>query len=136
MAGSIGLRSGGEGRSATRGTSESWPVRAALTLTALAFLVFFLGLPLGAVFTEALRNGVGAYLDALRDPDAWAAIRLTLLTAAIAVPLAYTGRRFARLNRGLRVASGLLSLGFGLFLTYRVGIVDGLFTGRVLWAPH
>src|SRR5690606_11421777 len=44
-------------------------------------------LPLIAVFMEALRNGWGAYIDALRDPEAWAAIRLTLLTAAIAVPI-------------------------------------------------
>ncbi|MGE5490662.1 MAG: sulfate ABC transporter permease subunit CysW, partial [Actinomycetota bacterium] len=44
-------------------------------------------LPLAAVFAEALRKGAGAYLEALREPDAWAAIRLTLVTAAIAVPL-------------------------------------------------
>ncbi|MGE0119879.1 MAG: sulfate ABC transporter permease subunit CysW [Dongiaceae bacterium] len=58
-----------------------------LTLTALAFLLLFLLLPLAAVFIEALRHGVGAYLAALVEPDALAAIRLTLLTAAIAVPL-------------------------------------------------
>ena len=63
-------------------------------------------------------------------------VGMTLITAAIAVPLAYAGRRFARLNRGLRVASGLVSLGFGLFLAYRIGIVDGLFTGHVQWTPH
>jgi sulfate transport system permease protein len=58
-----------------------------LTLTALVFLLLFLLLPLAAVFIEALRHGVGAYLAALVEPDALAAIRLTLLTAAIAVPL-------------------------------------------------
>jgi sulfate transport system permease protein len=42
---------------------------------------------LAAVFTEALRKGLGAYFEALHEPDAWSAIRLTLLTAAIAVPL-------------------------------------------------
>ncbi|HEY0202247.1 MAG TPA: sulfate ABC transporter permease subunit CysW, partial [Burkholderiaceae bacterium] len=42
---------------------------------------------LAAVFTEALRKGTGAFLDALREPDAWSAIRLTLITAAITVPL-------------------------------------------------
>jgi sulfate/thiosulfate transport system permease protein len=47
----------------------------------------FLVLPLAAVFTEALRKGAGAYLEALREPDAWSAIRLTLITAVIAVPL-------------------------------------------------
>jgi sulfate transport system permease protein len=39
------------------------------------------------VFTEALRKGFGAYLEALKEPDAWTAIRLTLVTAAIVVPL-------------------------------------------------
>jgi sulfate transport system permease protein len=43
-------------------------------------------LPLVAVFVEAFRNGIGAYLAAIREPDALAAIRLTLLVAAIAVP--------------------------------------------------
>jgi sulfate transport system permease protein len=58
-----------------------------LTLAALAFLLLFLFLPLLAVFVEALRQGVGAYLAALVEPDARSAIELTLLTAAIAVPL-------------------------------------------------
>jgi sulfate/thiosulfate transport system permease protein len=58
-----------------------------LTLGALVFLLLFLLLPLAAVFIEALRQGVGAYLAALVEPDALAAVRLTLLTAAIAVPL-------------------------------------------------
>jgi sulfate transport system permease protein len=58
-----------------------------LTLTALVFLLLFLLLPLAAVFIEALRHGLGAYLVALVEPDALAAIRLTLLTAAVAVPL-------------------------------------------------
>ena len=57
-----------------------------LTLAALAFLLLFLFLPLLAVFTEALRQGVGVYLAALVEPDAFSAIKLTLLVAAIAVP--------------------------------------------------
>ena len=68
-------------------TTESAWVRWTLTGIALAFVLLFLVLPLAAVFTEALRKGFGAYLDGLREPDAWAAIRLTLITAAIAVPL-------------------------------------------------
>ena len=59
----------------------------ALTALALAYLALFLFLPLFAVFFEALKKGWGAYLAAIADPDAWAAIRLTLLAAAIAVPL-------------------------------------------------
>jgi len=58
-----------------------------LTLAGLAFLLLFLAMPLIAVFVEALRRGVGAYLEAMIEPDALSAIKLTLLTAAIAVPL-------------------------------------------------
>jgi sulfate transport system permease protein len=67
-------------------TEQPW-VRWLLTAGALLFLAGFLLLPLVAVFTEALRQGVGVYWESLKDPDALAAIRLTLLTAAIAVPL-------------------------------------------------
>lgn len=52
----------------------------------LLLLTLFLLAPLLAVFAEALRQGFGAYLAAVRDPDALAAIKLTLLVAAIAVP--------------------------------------------------
>ncbi len=68
-------------------TTESPLARLALTAAALAFLAFFLVLPLAAVFTEALRKGPDAYLAAIVEPDALLAIRLTLLVAAIAVPL-------------------------------------------------
>ena len=68
-------------------TTEAPWVRWTLTGVALAFLLLFLVLPLAAVFAEALRKGLDAYLEALKEPDAWSAIRLTLLTAAIAVPL-------------------------------------------------
>jgi sulfate transport system permease protein len=62
-------------------------LRGALIVTAVGFLVLFLVLPLTAVFVEALRKGVPAYVEALAQPDAFAAIRLTLTVAAIAVPL-------------------------------------------------
>jgi len=68
-------------------TSEARLTRVVLVLVALAFLAVCLILPLAAVFTEALRNGIGAYLASFQDPDAVAAIRLTLMVAAIAVPL-------------------------------------------------
>ncbi len=61
-------------------------VRRGLTAVALLFLGGFLVLPLAAVFAEALRKGLGTYLAAFHDRDALAAIRLTLLTAALAVP--------------------------------------------------
>nr|WP_165191307.1 sulfate ABC transporter permease subunit CysW [Caulobacter soli] len=52
----------------------------------LAFLGLVLILPLAAVFAEALRKGLQPALDAISTPDAWAAIKLTLITAGIAVP--------------------------------------------------
>jgi sulfate transport system permease protein len=67
--------------------SETPWVRRTLIGVALGFMLLFLVLPLAAVFAEALRKGAGAYWEALREPDAWSAIRLTLITAAIAVPL-------------------------------------------------
>ncbi len=67
--------------------SGSAPVRWLLIAVALAFLGFFLVVPLVAVFTYALQKGVGAYFAAILEPEAWSAIRLTLLAAAIAVPL-------------------------------------------------
>ncbi len=62
-------------------------VRWSLIGLALLFVGLFLVVPLAAVFTEALRKGVGAYFAAFKDPDAQAAIRLTFLAAGIAVPL-------------------------------------------------
>ncbi|MEJ8853036.1 sulfate ABC transporter permease subunit CysW [Variovorax robiniae] len=74
-------------RRANAGTTESAWVRWTLITIALLFMLLFLVLPLAAVAAEALRKGFGAYLEALREPDAWSAIELTLITAAIAVPL-------------------------------------------------
>lgn len=71
----------------SRATSEPAWVRWSLTITALLFLSFFLLVPLAAVFTEALRKGFDTYISALVDPDALSAIKLTLIAAAIAVPL-------------------------------------------------
>ena len=67
-------------------TEPLW-LRVALILLATGFLGLFLLLPLAAVIAEALRGGWQAYLAAIREPDALAAIRLTLTVAAIAVPL-------------------------------------------------
>ena len=67
-------------------TSERAGVRILLIAVAVAFLAFFLLMPLFIVFVEALRPGIGAYFKALDEKDALAAIRLTLLIAAISVP--------------------------------------------------
>jgi sulfate transport system permease protein len=69
------------------GTTEPRWIRYSLIGLALVFMFLFLVLPLAAVFTEALRKGLDAYFEALKEPDAWSAIYLTLITAAVAVPL-------------------------------------------------
>jgi len=74
-------------RRMTSPTNEPTVVRWALILTGLAFMALFLVMPLVAVFSEAFRQGAGAFLSGLQSPDAQSAIRLTLLVAAIAVPL-------------------------------------------------
>jgi sulfate transport system permease protein len=70
-----------------RSTNEPPAVRRLLIGTALLFLVLFLVLPLVFVFAQAFAKGIGFYFQTLRDPLAWSAIRLTLIAAAIAVPL-------------------------------------------------
>jgi len=62
-------------------------LRRTLIGIALVFVGLFLVLPLAAVFTEALRKGFDAFYEALKEPDAWSAIKLTLLITVIAVPL-------------------------------------------------
>jgi sulfate transport system permease protein len=62
-------------------------MRGLLIGAALLFLLVFLVVPLIAVFSMALQKGLGAYVDALLEPETWSAIKLTLLAAAIAVPL-------------------------------------------------
>ena len=83
----LSIHSNIPGNRPSRTTTEPALVRWTLIGTALAFLGLFLFVPLAAVFAGAFKEGVGAYIAAFRDPDALSAIRLTLLTAAIAVPL-------------------------------------------------
>ncbi len=66
---------------------ESRAVRLLLVGLALAAIALFLLVPLAAVFVEAFRNGAGAWLAAVSEPDARHALKLTLLVAAIAVPV-------------------------------------------------
>ncbi len=84
-------------------------------------------------------------LSTIRDPK-WGVLYLLifgagtvagmmLITAAIALPFSFAGYRFARLNRGLITASGLVSLAFGLFICYHIGVVEGLFTSHPTWTP-
>lgn len=67
-------------------TEPRW-VRGILLFLALGFLALFLLVPLAAVFYEAFRKGWQLYLEAIVEPDALAAVRLTLVVAAIALPV-------------------------------------------------
>ena len=87
MAGTTGMRRLGKDAVAPRATTEPRWIRLTLTGLALSFLALFLLVPMVLVFYEGLRKGVGVYLAALVEPDAAAAIKLTLLTAAIVVPV-------------------------------------------------
>jgi high-affinity nickel-transport protein len=61
---------------------------------------------------------------------------MMLVTAAVAVPFAMTAGRFAWLHRHLGTASGVLSLAFGLWMAYQIGVVDGLFGAAPPWSPE
>jgi len=69
-----------------KATTEPVPVRALLIGVAFLWLALIIFLPLIAVFAQAFAKGWGYFLSALAEPDAWASIKLTLLTAAIVVP--------------------------------------------------
>ena len=73
--------------SAATNTLEPRWIKYVLVTIALLFLTLFLFIPLVAVFTEALKKGWDVYVDAILDPDAISAIRLTLIAAGISVPL-------------------------------------------------
>lgn len=91
MAHGVALRVQKTGAKATRSSraqvGEPAIVRWLLITVALLFLALFLVAPLAAVFVAAFEKGLGAYLDAIREPDALAAIKLTLIAAGIAVPM-------------------------------------------------
>ena len=70
-----------------RATEDPAWARRLIIGVAMGFLGIFLIIPLVSVFAEALSKGVGLYFAAITDPEALSAIKLTLLTAAIAVPL-------------------------------------------------
>jgi sulfate transport system permease protein len=74
-------------QAATRATSEPLIVKLVLTAIAAGFIGLFLMVPLVAVFAGALEKGWGAYVAALTEPMALSALKLTLLTAGVAVPL-------------------------------------------------
>jgi sulfate/thiosulfate transport system permease protein len=77
----------GRPRVAVRATSEPTVVKAVLIAVAVGFMTLFLVVPLVTVLAQALEKGWAAYVAALREPMALSALKLTLLTAGVAVPL-------------------------------------------------
>ena len=61
---------------------------------------------------------------------------MMIITTAIALPFKYSQQRFARLNRTLQVVSGVISLAFGIFIVYKMGYVNGMFTHHPIWTPE
>lgn len=60
---------------------------------------------------------------------------MAMLTTLIGLPFLVSRARSERINRWLTIGSGVLSLAFGLYLAYQIGVVDGLFTGDFHWEP-
>lgn len=61
---------------------------------------------------------------------------MTMVTAAIALPASYAVARMGSMQRHLRLASGVASVAFGLFLAHQIGVVDGLFSANPHWDPR
>jgi sulfite exporter TauE/SafE len=61
---------------------------------------------------------------------------MMVMTTVLALPISYTGRRFSGWNDAMSLASGLLSIGFGLFLSLQITIADGLFAAAPAWTPR
>ncbi|GHH50137.1 sulfate ABC transporter permease subunit CysW [[Pseudomonas] boreopolis] len=120
-------------------TTEPRWARWLLTAGALAFLLFFLLLPLVLVFAEALRGGLQVFWKAITDPDALAAIRLTLLVTAVVIPMnlvfgvaaawAVSKHRFP----GRRLLVSLIDLPFSVSPVV-AGLIFMLIFGRQGWA--
>jgi high-affinity nickel-transport protein len=63
-------------------------------------------------------------------------VGMMLMTAAISMPLVYSGKKFFKINGYLIAISGFASMAFGIFLVYQIGFVDGLFTSQAHWIPQ
>ncbi|MCM3042950.1 sulfate ABC transporter permease subunit CysW [Paenibacillus motobuensis] len=87
MAGSVPLAAARTNPVRNRSTKESGIVKWTLISLAVLVIMWLIGLPLIVVLTEALKKGWNVYVQAISDPDALSALRLTLLVAAITVPL-------------------------------------------------
>lgn len=87
MAGSVPLASAKTPTARNRTTRSSGVAKWVLIGAAVLVLLWLIVLPLAVVIIESLKKGLGVYVDAIRDPDAMSALKLTLLVAAVTVPL-------------------------------------------------
>jgi ABC-type nickel/cobalt efflux system permease component RcnA len=87
------------------------------------------------VLTDLAINDRGQALVYLLIFCVGVAAGMAILTTLIGLPFMVSRARSERINRYLTIGSGILSLAFGLFLAYQIGIVDGLFTGNFHWEP-
>jgi high-affinity nickel-transport protein len=88
-----------------------------------------------ALLVLATIHDTGAAMVYLVIFCAGVAAGMAILTTIIGLPFMVSRTRSERINRYLTVGSGVLSLAFGIFLAYQIGIVDGLFTGSFHWEP-
>ena len=108
-----------------------------------AWRAFFVGLVHGLAGSAAVALMV---LATVRDPRAACAYLLlfgvgtlagmALITTGIAAPLSAASRRWGGFARGARLATGAVSLVFGVWLVYQIGFKDGLFLSTIRWTPH
>ena len=130
------------------GQSPGWFDRAfGKNLDRLGIYQFLRPLVVGVVHGLAGSAAVSLLVLATIQNPYWDAVYLLVfglgtitgmaaVTAALAVPIAYSSLRFDRVNRKLAVASGLLSLGFGLVISWQIGITGGLFSSHPIWIPR
>jgi ABC-type nickel/cobalt efflux system permease component RcnA len=88
-----------------------------------------------ALLVLATIQDTGAALGYLVIFCVGVAAGMAVLTTVIGLPFWVASARSEQINRWLMIASGLLSLAFGLYLAYQIGVVDGLFTGEFNWEP-
>jgi high-affinity nickel permease len=88
-----------------------------------------------ALLVLATIQDTGAALGYLLIFCVGVAAGMAVLTTVIGLPFWVASTRSAQINRWLMIASGVLSLAFGFYLAYQIGVVDGLFTGDFHWSP-
>lgn len=154
MTGAGELAVGGAGHLAEDHPDHRLPREAAM-MPGVAGLMVRLGtrFPLGKAFGVGLVHGLAGsaaiallVLSAIPKPlweviylavfGAGTVLGMILITTAMGMPLTMARGRAENFNRALAFGSGLLSFGFGLFLAYHIGMVDGLFLSVPVWKPH